>query len=328
MNNASAIAHPNIAFVKYWGNFDVELNLPANGSISMNLGELTTTTSVEFNPNLTEDIFVLNGKQEAGESLTRVSRFLDQVRELAHQKIFARVTSENNFPIGAGIASSASGFAALAKAASTALGLHLDDRALSRLARRGSGSAARSIPPGFVELFAGKTDQEAFAETIAPPGYWSLHDIIAVVECGAKPVGSSLGHILADSSPVQPVRVASAPERLERCRKAIREREFASLAEVVELDSNLMHAAMMTSQPPLLYWVPETIGLMKKITGWRKEGLQACYTIDAGPNVHVICTPESAEEVEGLVAKQPAILQVLHSVPGGGASTIQGFSGS
>lgn len=330
MNTLSATAqtHPNIAFIKYWGNLDAELNLPANGSISMNLGELTTTTVVKFNPDFSEDVFILNRKQEAGESLTRVSHFLDHVRELADQNIFARVTSENNFPIGTGIASSASGFAALAKAASTALGLHLDDRALSRLARRGSGSAARSIPPGFVELFPGKSDQEAFAETIAPADYWSLHDVIAVVECGAKPVGSSLGHILADSSPVQPVRVASAPERLQQCRKAIRERDFDSLAKVVELDSNLMHAAMMTSQPPLLYWVPETIDLMKKISGWRKEGLQVCYTIDAGPNVHVICTPEYAKEVERLVARLPDIRQVLHSVPGGGARIIQGFSGS
>jgi diphosphomevalonate decarboxylase len=322
MNTATAQAFANIAFIKYWGNYDSELNLPANGSISMNLGDLKTTTSVEFDTNLNEDIFLLNGKQEEGESLARVSHFLDHVRELADQEISARVTSENNFPIGAGIASSASGFAALAKAATSALGLQMDDHALSRIARRGSGSAARSILPGFVELFAGKTDQEAFAETIAPPEHWELHDIIAIVECGPKPVGSSLGHILADSSPVQPVRVADAPERLERCRRAIRERDFPSLAEIIELDSNLMHAAMMTSQPPLIYWEPGTVDLMKKVSNWRKEGLQACYTVDAGPNVHVICPSQHAEQVEHLIAALPGIQQVLHATPGRGAQLI------
>ena len=223
---AAAVAHPNIAFIKYWGNRDERLRLPQNGSISMNLRELTTTTHVEFSPDFQQDSLFLNEKEINGAALQRVSSFLDQVRNLANSRLHARVTSVNNFPIGAGIASSAAAFAALSLAASAALGLNLSEKELSRLARLGSGSACRSVPGGFVEWMVGKDDADSTAVSIASADHWNLVDCIAVTQTGHKPVGSTEGHALAGSSPLQAARVADTPRRLDLCRQAIEQRNF------------------------------------------------------------------------------------------------------
>ncbi|RME87332.1 MAG: diphosphomevalonate decarboxylase, partial [Anaerolineae bacterium] len=197
MSAATAVAHPNIAFIKYWGNREPRLRIPANGSISMNLDGLYTRTRVRFDASLAADRLLLNGKAVTGTPLQRVQVVLDRVRELAGHRLHAEVVSENNFPQGAGIASSASAFAALALAASAAAGLSLDEAAISRLARRGSGSACRSIPAGFVEWQAGTGDADSYAHSIAPPEHWALADCIAVVDDAHKEVGSTRGHELA-----------------------------------------------------------------------------------------------------------------------------------
>ncbi len=316
---ATAIANPNIAFIKYWGNQDQQQRLPVNGSISMNLAGLETRTRVTFSAQLQADTLSLNGQMAAGGSLERVSRFLEIVRAMAGIAAHAEVISSNNFPTGAGIASSAAGFSALALAASRAAGLNLTEPELSRLARLGSGSASRSVPGGFVEWTPGN-DRESFAFSIAPAEHWDLVDCVAVLATGHKPVGSTAGHALADTSPLQAARVAGAPARLDQCRQALLKRDFASLAEVVERDSNLMHAVMMTSRPPLFYWEPVSLQIMKLVPIWREQdGLEACYTLDAGPNVHVICTAASAAAVMTRLKALPGVLDVLSAGAGGAA---------
>ena len=316
---ATALAHPNIAFIKYWGNRDQALRLPVNGSISMNLEGLFTRTRVSFDEDLDADILVLNGQDVVGSALSRVSALLDQVRGMVGKKLFAQVESCNNFPMGAGIASSAAAFAALSLAAARAIGLELPEAELSRLARLGSGSACRSIPGGFVEWQPGQGDADSFAVSIAPAEHWKLVDCVAVIETGHKPVGSTQGHALASSSPLQAARVADAGRRLNRCRNAILKRDFKALAEVVELDSNLMHAVMMTSTPPLFYWEPASVQLMKAIPVWRHEGLPVCYTLDAGANVHAICPAEAAGQAVEQLSQQPGVQQVLQATVGGPA---------
>jgi len=317
MQSAVAKANPNIAFIKYWGDFDPCLRIPANGSLSMNLAGLETRTQVTFDTTLRGDQLTVNGQAMGGEGLERVSELLDRVREMAGVQMFARVESENNFLMGAGIASSASAFAALALAASTAAGLRLSERELSRLARTGSGSACRSVPGGFVEWQAGQTDEESYAFSIAPAEHWDLVDCIVVVSQAHKPVGSTEGHALALTSPLQAARVADAPRRLDLCRRAICERDFEAFADIVELDSNLMHAVMITSTPPLLYWQPATVAVMRAVQDWRKDGLAVCYTIDAGPNVHVLCPGEQAGEVERRLWAIEGVQQVMTARPGG-----------
>jgi diphosphomevalonate decarboxylase len=315
----TAIAHPNIAFIKYWGNQDDTLRLPSNGSISMNLEELTTTTSVLFNPQLKEDSLTLNHKKLSGPALERVQTFLELVRSMAGKNLHAEVISENDFPTGAGIASSASAFAALALAATKAIGLNLTEAELSRLARRGSGSACRSIPDGFVEWYCKDRDENSYAVSIASAASWDLVDCIALVTAGHKEVGSTAGHHLANTSPLQTARVQDTPRRLNICRSAILKQDFQQFAEIVELDSNLMHAVMMTSTPPLFYWEPQTLEVMRNVRNWRGQGIPVCYTLDAGSNVHVICLSLVREKIKHNLEQMSFIQRVIISKPGSGA---------
>jgi diphosphomevalonate decarboxylase len=322
MRSATAQAHPNIAFIKYWGNRDEALRLPANGSISMNLEGLFTRTTVSFQRTLPFDELVINGREVTGPALQRVTGLLDLIRQRADFAARAEVVSENNFPAGAGIASSASAFAALALAAGTAADLKLSEADLSRLARRGSGSACRSIPAGFVEWRAGEGDEDSFAASIAPPEYWALADCVAIVSEAHKPTGSTQGHAIAGTSPLQAARVADAPRRLDHCRRAVLDRDFDALAEIVELDSNMMHAVMMTSTPPLHYWAPASLAVMAAVRQWRAEGMLACCTVDAGANVHVICPQAVSDEIASRLRHSSGVKEVLVASAGGPASLI------
>jgi diphosphomevalonate decarboxylase len=319
MPSAIAYAHPNIAFIKYWGDQDPCLRIPANGSLSMNLAGLHTHARVTFDTSLPTDTLSVNDRPITGPGLERVADLLNRVRKLAGLSLFAAVVSSSNFPIGAGIASSASAFAALSLAASAAAGLALSEKELSRLARSGSGSACRSIPAGFVEWQAGSCDEDSYAFSIAPPDHWNLVDCIVIVSQAHKQVGSTAGHALALTSPIQPARVADAPRRLEICRRAILERDFQAFAEIIELDSNLMHAIMITSTPPLLYWQPATLAVMRTVQNWRQEGLPVAYTIDAGPNIHVLTLSTSAAEVISCLSQLEGVQQILTAAPGGPA---------
>jgi diphosphomevalonate decarboxylase len=315
----TGVACANIALIKYWGNLDPNLRIPSTGSISINLDGLVSRTRVTFDPALGADQLVLNGEIAQAAALQRASTLLERVRLRSGIQLHARVESENNFPTGTGIASSASGFAALALAASRAAGLELDEPSLSRLARSASGSACRSVPGGFAEWQAGDNDQNSFAFSIAPAEYWDLVDCIAVISQTHKTTTSQDGHLLADTSPLQAARVAGAPRRLAICRQAILDRDFDALAQIVELDGNLMHAVMFTSSPPLFYWLPATVQVMHSVIAWRKGGVPACYTIDAGPNVHVLCSAGYAQEIAGRLAQIEGVLQVLKAHPGGPA---------
>ena len=323
MSSATAQALANIAFIKYWGNRDGALRLPANGSISMNLDGLYTRTTVSFQHSLPYDELIINGREVAGPALDRVSCLLDLVRELASTEEQAEVVSENNFPSGAGIASSASAFAALAVAASRAAGLSLGEQELSRLARRGSGSACRSIPGGFVEWFMGTGDDDSYAASIADPGHWALVDCIAILSDAHKKTGSTEGHALASTSPLQAARLADTPRRLDICRRAILECDFGLLASIVELDSDMMHGVMMTSTPALHYWMPASLDVMQAVRTWRHEGISACYTVDAGPNVHVLSAEKDAQEVAARLRGITGVKNVLLAPTGGPALLFQ-----
>src|SRR5215211_3367237 len=226
MTTATAQANPNIAFIKYWGNRDNALRIPMNGSISMNLDGLFTRTTVSFQPSLSFDELIINGHEIAGAGRDRVCYILDIIRGMADIRERAEVMTENNFPSGAGIASSASAFAALALAGSKAAGLRLSEKDLARLARRGSGSASRSIPGGFVEWRAGESDEDSFAFSIAEPNHWNLVDCVAIVSASHKKTGATEGHSIAPTSPLQGARVADTPRRLVICRNAILNCDF------------------------------------------------------------------------------------------------------
>jgi diphosphomevalonate decarboxylase len=321
VRKATAVANPNIAFIKYWGKVDEALTLPANPSLSMNLAALTTVTTVEFRPGLPSDVVVVGNQPSAGQELARVVAHLDRVRAMAGSEERAWVASRNDFPAGTGLASSASAFAALSLAATRAAGLDLDEVALSRLARLGSGSACRSVPSGF-SLWEGDSDATSFARQIAPPDHWDLTDVVAIVSRHHKTVGSYDGHTLASSSPLQKARLEAVPDLLAVVRLGIQERNLAALGPAIEAEALAMHGVMMTSRPSLLYWQPATVAVLRAIRAWRGEGLEVYFTMDAGPNVHCLCQPGNAAEVERRLRNLDGVLDVLVSGPGGGTRLV------
>jgi diphosphomevalonate decarboxylase len=320
-SSATAQSHPNIAFIKYWGNRDNTYRLTSNSSISMNLDGLFTRTTVSFTSSKTDSL-TINSTEVTGKGLDRVSYILDLVRKMANINERADVTSENNFPAGAGIASSAAAFAALALASSRAAGLTLSEAQLSVLARRGSGSASRSIPMGFVEWQMGKSEEDSYAFSIAPVDHWNLVDCVAIVNSSHKKTGSTEGHAIAGTSPLQNARVADAPRRIEICRNAILKKDFEAFANIIEHDSDMMHAVMMTSNPPLMYWQSATVEIFHQVREWRAGGLPVGYTVDAGANVHVICLGDYAKEVEKRLREAPGVSDVLVAGVGGAAKIV------
>ena len=319
---AKAIAPANIAFIKYWGKINEKLRLPANPSISMNLSECLTTTTVEFDKNLLKDEFILNGKVVADKESERVSKHIDTIRSISKVKDFARVVSINNFPKSSGIASSASGFAALTLAASSAAGLKLDERKLTILARLGSGSACRSIPDGIVEWKFGKRSEDSYAHTLFGSDYWDIRDIIVVVGGGEKKVSSTEGHSLAESSPFYKTRILGMSKKVEEIKKALKNKDFTKFGEITEAEAINMHTVMMTGSPPLYYWTPETLRVMKAVLDLRETGIECYFTIDAGPNVHVICEGKNAPKIAGVLAKLKGVKNLIENKIGRGAHLV------
>ena len=268
-------------------------------------------------------------------SAERIVAHLDRLRDLVGVSDRARVVSNNNFPMASGIASSASGFAALTVAGAAALGLRLDATRLSAVARRGSGSASRSLFGGFVEWERGWGGGESESSSLLDSGsvarqlhsedHWALRDVIAIVSTGAKRVSSSSGHRLAATSPLNTARTRCVGAWLETVRQAIAERDIGLLGPILELDALAMHGVMMTSSPSLLYWQPGTLEVLQAVRAWREdEGVPVYFTIDAGPNVHLICEAEIAAEVERRVGALPAVGRVLVSGPGTGPELLDG----
>jgi len=324
----TAAAHPNLALVKYWGQRDATLNLPVNPSISVNLSGGTTTTTVTFDATLKSDRVALNGAPADTRACARVTAHLDRVRALAGIATRADVRSRNDFPASAGVASSASAFAALSLAATRAAGLDLDMRALSILARKGSGSACRSIPDGFVEWIAGDNDAGSYARSLVPCGYWDLRIISVTFGDHAKEVSSLEGHHAAPSSPFYAARLAQTNETLDTVRRALLARDFPLLGMTAEREALSLHAIAMTSRVQdrpwlsgIYYWKSETLRLIHTIQTWRQEGLAVYFTLDAGPSVHLICEAKDQADLESALAPAIAPLNgsAIISEPGRGA---------
>ncbi len=317
---ARARARANIALVKYWGKANRQLNTPAVGSISITLDALWSETEVRFDAALLADELELDGKVSPGQ-VARVGTFLDLLRGMAGVTERARVVSHNNFPTGAGLASSASGFAALAAAASRALGLTLDARELSIIARQGSGSAARSIFGGFVEMHAGSAadGRDSFAEPMYGQDHWPLNVVIALTALGEKKVGSGSGmNRSAESSPYYPAWVGTSPMDLAIARAAIAARDFEKLADVSEHSCLKMHAAAMAAQPPLLYWNAATVDGLNAVRELRASGVPVFFTIDAGPQLKAVCESSACAQVTAALNALPGVLSTKVSDLGPG----------
>jgi diphosphomevalonate decarboxylase len=319
---ATARAHSNIALIKYWGKRNAALNIPAVGSISLTLDALSTDTRVTFRSGLEEDEFWLAGTRT---DATRASHLLDIVRDSSGVGSRAVIESTNNFPTAAGLASSASGFAALAVAASAAAGLSLDDRELSILARRGSGSAARSLFGGIVELYAGTRDDglDSFAEPVLPPETWPLTVVVAITELGQKSVNSTAGMGgSALTSPFYPAWVDTGKDDLAAMRLAIANRDFEQLGELAEYSCLKLHGLMMSTRPALLYWNAATMAAIHAVYELRASGIPVYFTIDAGPQLKALCLPEHAGTVADALGQVAGVQETRISTLGHGAQLL------
>lgn len=314
----TAIAPSNIAFIKYWGKRDKILRLPENGSISMCLSNLLTTTTVEFSKTNKEDEIILNGILEDREN-NRAVKHLDRIRKKAGLTLKAHVVTNNNFPTATGLSSSASGFAALTLAGAKAAGLNLSEKELSILARQGSGSACRSIPDGFVEWMDGDTSETSYAKSIFPSNYWDICDVVAIVSREKKDIPSTEGQKLINTSPFFQTRLSNIKNKIEKIKKFIKNKKFKEFGEMLEAEALELHAIMLTSMPSLIYLMPNSLLLMKLVKKWRDEGLPVYFTVNTGHDVHLICEEKNVKRLENLLKEIPEVKKIIVNKPAVGA---------
>ena len=322
----TAKAHTNIALIKYWGKRDEGLILPTNNSLSVTLDGFFTTTSVEFKPDLTKDSFLLNDEEVEGEQSIRVTNFLNLVRELAQEEVYAEVKSINAVPTAAGFASSASGFAALAAASSKAIGLNLTDTELSRLTRQGSGSACRSIFGGFAEWLQGveADGSDSYAVPIAPKEHWDIRVAAVVLSSKMKKVSSRSGmKRTVETSPFFKGWVESIPADLEGIKRGILDKDFEEVGEIAEANCLKMHATTLGANPPFTYWLDTTMAVMQTVQQLRSAGIPAYFTIDAGPNVKVLYLPEHEAKIQETLQHIPGVTEVKLSRVGQGITYLE-----
>ncbi|OGG03910.1 diphosphomevalonate decarboxylase [Candidatus Gottesmanbacteria bacterium RBG_16_37_8] len=317
----TALAYSNIALIKYWGKVDFTNRLPANNSISMNLSNLKTITTVEFQPQLKKDDVLIDGAK-VDKEIIRVKKHLDRIRKINNTLLFAKVVSQNNFPKSTGLSSSASGFAALTLAATSGLNLNLSENKLSHLARLASGSACRSIPGGFVEWYQSTSRHDSFAKTIFPDSYWNIVDFVAVVGGQKKDISTSFAQRSAFSSPFLKVRLKNLPSKLKYLKLAIEEKNFPVFGEIIEAEALEMHAIIMTQARPLIYFLPETLALFRQVRMWRLEGLLVFFTLNTGHDVHLFCQEKDKDILNKKLTLLPFVKRIIINYPAGKAAII------
>lgn len=284
-----ARANSNIALIKYWGKEDEKLAIPMNSSLSITLDCFYTDTEVLFDKNLKEDVFYLDGKVQSGNSLNRVSKFVDLFRRESGILDRVIVKSYNHVPTAAGLASSASGFAALGAALNVASGLNFDKKTLSTYIRQGSGSATRSVYGGFVQWEKGHSNETSYAFKV-DDGDWDVGMIIVVVNDKKKKISSTLGmKSTVETSPFYSGWVKNAKTDIEDIKIAIKNRDIDEVGKITERNALMMHGTMLGARPPILYWQKETMEAMEIVRGLRDMGVSCYFTMDAGPNVKILC---------------------------------------
>ncbi len=329
---SSAAAAPNIALVKYWGKRDDLRKLPINDSVSITLDEreLCSTTTLVLGGKIKHDIFILNGKRgpdaHISEALMLIRKRLGKKYPLIRKPVL--LISQNNFPTAAGIASSASGFAALAQAVAGAFGI-VDKREISILARLGSGSASRSVFGGYARWRMGKRadGEDSFAVQISPRAHWpELVDVIVISDVEKKKVSSKAGmERTLKTSELCHCRQEHIGEAVEDVTRAIRKKDFEALAFSTMRDSNAMHATMLDSWPPIIYMNDVSREVVAAIHAYneRAGSLRAAYTFDAGPNAHIITKRKEAGKIVRLLQKIKGVKKIIVSGVGDGPKQIK-----
>ncbi|MBU1167217.1 diphosphomevalonate decarboxylase [Patescibacteria group bacterium] len=321
MKKTTVKAFSNIALIKYWGKRDEKLILPQNSSFSVALSNLFSKTTVHFSKRYKRDLFFLNQKEFASTSLefAKVARVLAILRRYAKTRQKAKIVSENNFPTAAGLASSASGLSALTVALAKALDLNLSSKQLSIVARQGSGSACRSVMGGFVLWKKGSREDgsDSFAQEIKTSNFSDIKIIVCLVTSKEKKVKSSIGmKETVTTSAYYQSWPEDAEKDVKKIKQALFKNDFWSFGELAERNALKMHALMMTSKPPIVYMLPQTVTIMKKVWDMREKGLPVFFTMDAGPQVKVICQEKDLPRVKNGLSRVGAQNIIVNGLSG------------
>lgn len=280
---ATAIAHPIQGLVKYHGLKKPKQRIPFHDSISVCANALHTTTTVEIDSPLKENIIVINEKLVTGQDKKKVEVGLDKLKRLAEYPGFFKVVSRNSVEIGKGLGFSASGFAALGVAASKALSLNLDYVSLSEIVRLGAGSATRSLAGGFALWYADENGH-SYAEQLGSPDNPSFSMIIVPIHSEIK---TDEAHAEVVSSPLFQARLVNIDRLIETMKSAIMKGDTATIGRLAEEDTLNLHAITMTGKSRLVLWEPDTIRLIREVDKLRSSGVECWYSIDTGPSVFV-----------------------------------------
>ena len=312
-----AKAHANIALIKYWGKKDYELFLPFTSSLSLTLDQLYTITSVEIDEALTEDIFVLNGVVQDKNETMKISKFVDFFRK---NNRFVRIESFNSFATAAGLASSASGYAALAKALNHEFGWNYSNQELSRITRKGSGSATRSLFGGFAVWQTGN-DESSYGYPLNID--MDIVMVIGVVNDTKKSQSSrSMMKTTVTQSAYFKAWVQQSEIDYKEMMTAVERRDLVRIGKIAERNAMMMHATLLANEVPFFYLQPKSLEIIQLVQELREQGVLAYYTMDAGPNVKIITNSNYQEQV---IKQLTAILddkQIIIAKPGPGATVL------
>lgn len=307
----------DIALIKYWGKKDEVLRLPLNSSVALNLDGLTTTTTVEFDGSYNDQVMIDGGVVKGGEK-DRIVEQIQRLRLISGVDLPFKMVSENTFPRATGLSSSASGMAALTFATAGALEMDLTQKQLSILARQASGSACRCVCGGVVEWHEGETSEDSYAETIFPAEYLDIVDVVVVVGSKQKIISSTEGMKRLYDHQFMKVRLEGVNQKISELKRLIKAKDIEGIGQLVEAEALEFHSMLLTSSPPIIAWLPETVAVMHKVQELRKQGLGAYFTINTGFNLHVLTTPSDAYTVETLLSKMEQVQQVMVSGVGDG----------
>lgn len=332
MSKVTAKASSDIALVKYWGKKDAVLRLPENGSVSIKLDGLDTVTTVEFSDKfLTDELTIGNETIDiTSREAKRVVKHLNRIRDLAKEKglakasQFAKVVSKNSFPRGTGLSSSGSGMAALSYAATKAIGLELNEKEMSILSRKASGTACRCAVGGFVEWLDGDISETSYSKTIFDKNHWNIRDIVAVVDYGKKKISSTEGHAIAGTSNFFGVRQRGIGQKIKDVKQFIKDKDFSNLGSLVEAECLEFHSILLTSNPPLVLWYPGTLEVIHEVQKMRSEGIECYFTINTGFNIHILTLSEFENKVRERLEKLSLVKETLTAKVGGKPEYLEG----
>ncbi len=308
MNKIKVKANANIALIKYWGKRDEELFLPTKSSLSITLPSLSTFTEIELKePEAKQDEIYINSKLAEGKTKEKIVNFLDLFRRLYNIKNYFKINTKNEFPTGAGLASSASGFAALSLALNEICELNLLKRELSILARQGSGSASRSVYDGFVLWHKGEKDDgsDSYAQQLFDQNHWpEFRVLVAIVDRKQKKISSREAmQITVKTSSSYKKWLIDSEKRIPQMIEAIKNRDFKKVGQLAEVDCLQMHQTMKDSHPSINYLQPDTLKIIEQIKELRKNGTDCYFTIDAGPNVKILCLEKDVDQIKKFALK-------------------------